>query len=555
MERLDQFLKNTQAFRDKQKSATLELILIISIVIIVTVLTLLFEIELVEWFYDLTREHEDWDLDELLLFILWLSVGSIIYTIRRMSDIKSLTRQIALQAYYDPITHLPNRVMAFEYLEHLVKKAEKSSKSIAVIFIDFDNFKTVNDTYGHSVGDELIQNVGSRLNLLLAKGDMLCRLGGDEFIGILDLSQEEDHLHEVLRSMLKSQTEPVHTSVKKIKVNLSIGISLYPMHGKNVVELIQAADTAMYQVKKSGKAGYEIFNFKIGNQIRSRKELEDNLRQANFDKEFDLVYQPQINTLTNKIIAYECLIRWRKNDKILLPSEFLKVAEEIGLIQKIDWWVFRKAIQETKSWLPKDTRLAINVSSALLKEEKLVSAIQQVLDKHKLPAQQIELEITEDVLVSGERFIYQKLNDLKQLGVFTAIDDFGVGCSSLSRLKDLQVNKLKISRSFISHINLEQKPKNIIKIISSLAQHLELELVIKGVEFRGQLDSLKQLGCHVIQGFYFCKPMKAELISRFDQVPTKENFQGYDLEHNENSEDRLIKPLKKEDNLSLNLSS
>ncbi|GLS27641.1 putative bifunctional diguanylate cyclase/phosphodiesterase [Marinibactrum halimedae] len=509
MEKHNHLLPKMQAFRTQKKSAKLDFWIGFGIALLGTAVSILLELDVAENLYTLSRNHESWELDEIILLIFWLGIGAIIYSIRRVQDIKSLNNTIAMQAYYDPITHLPNRIMAFEYLSHTLLKASNQNSKLAVMFIDLDNFKVINDTHGHATGDKLILSVSKTINTLLHSKDLLCRIGGDEFLCILDLSQKKDHLNDVLNDIINSQKMPITVSEKRLMVNYSVGVALYPDHGHIASHLVQAADTAMYHVKSSGKGGFQLYTEELGQALRFRREIEEYLRQANFDQELYLVFQPQIDLHRQRIQAYEVLVRWHHSGQDISPNDFISIAEDMGIIRHIDRWVLKKAIEQTQSWLPDDTRLSVNISAVEFNQHDLIPYIKKTLDEYQFSAKKLELEITETALISDFKTVYTKLKELNDLGITIAIDDFGVGHSSLARLKDLPFHKLKIDRSFITEIQSDEKQKSIVKAIVGLAYYLELDTIVEGVESQQQVEILQALGCYVFQGHHFSKPLKS----------------------------------------------
>lgn len=520
MKRIKQHLSQTDVFSNKNRQARIELVAGLLVLSLITALCISADIELVESFYHFTRAYESMDLDEILLFILWLALGSIFYAVRRFSDHKELTRYVAELAYHDRLTGLANRTMAFEHLAFKIKSDRSHQMQLAVLFIDFDNLKSVNDQCGHAAGDELIYKVANLLKNQISSDDMLCRIGGDEFLCFVDLNRGRSYLDELLKKLMSCQKQPFMIEGQLLSVQFSVGVSLYPEHGTSAEALIQAADTAMYHVKSKGKSNFSIFDQDLGACMKRRRYLENSLRNADFDREISVLFQPQINTSSSDIVTYEVLARWYHEGELINPSEFVDVAEQLGTIRFIDLCVLNKAIKETKIHLPDHAMISINISVVEFNQEQFVSDIRSILSEHNFPPHRLELEITETALVSDFDVVANKLSELKALGIKVAIDDFGVGYSSLARLKDLHVDKLKVDRSFITDIETNDKQQAVVNVILALAHHLKLSVVIEGVETRDQLEVLQGFGCETIQGFYFCRPIGVDAASKF-KVPSQ----------------------------------
>ncbi len=531
MKIIKKHLAQTEYFIRKSRQARIELPLGLFIIFFLTFLCMLADIELIGDIASFSKYYEQWNLNGILLFLLWLTAGSIIYTLRRFSDNKHLTRYIAKLAYYDRLTGLPNRTMAFEHLTQKIQSDNSHNLRLAVLFIDFDNLKNVNDQYGHTAGDELIYKVSELINRQMTPNDMLCRIGGDEFLCFMDLGEGRNHLDDVIKKLVACQKTSIMVENHLVTVQFSIGVALYPEHGKTAESLIQAADTAMYLVKTTGKSDCAVFDQDVGSSMRRRRYLENSLRNADFDKEISVLFQPQINATSHEIVTYEVLARWYHDDELINPGEFVDVAEHIGIIRLIDLCVLRKAIHAVKAHLPENVMVSVNISAVEFNQEGFISDIQSILLELDFPAYRLELEITETALISNFDVLTRKLYELKALGIKVAIDDFGVGYSSLARLKDLQVDKLKIDRSFITEIEVDEKQQALVNAIVALAENLKLTVVVEGVENQSQLEILQDYGCEIIQGFYFCRPIDIKAAAQFklpDFNPLKRSATKHD---------------------------
>ncbi|TAA43679.1 EAL domain-containing protein [Corallincola spongiicola] len=519
-----QQLSQTHTSKRLRRAARFELAIGVVVVVALTFTTTYFEFELVEALYEFTRSHESWDLDELLLALLWIGMVAVVYGVRRMADIKRLNREISINAYYDPITDLPNRALAIERLNQMLSSAKRRQHSVGVLFLDFDNFKVVNDTYGHAQGDMLIKSVGDRLLSQMRQEDTVARLGGDEFVILLDLSDSDYNILHTVRRIIDSQRIPHIVAEHEIMLNYSIGIAVYPEDGDAPDALLRAADAAMYKAKDEGKGQFHLYSDDIGEALEQRYRLESGLKQAIVANEFYLVFQPQVDLKTGEVIGFEALLRWLHDDELIPPGVFIEVAEETRLIETIGHWVLDRAIQEVKPWLIGDRVIAVNISPKQLQRSDFVRSVQIAIEQHGIKPTSLELEITETALLTDFENSAQKLAALQEMGVKIAIDDFGTGYSSLGRLKDLHVDKLKIDRSFVVSSDARNTNQKIIQATLSLAENLGLRVIAEGVETQEQVEMLQQMHCHQMQGYYFAKPVPAAEISGLDCFAEKQSI-------------------------------
>lgn len=449
----------------------------------------------------------------------------IVYgTARDITERMEAEAFINFQAYHDLLTRLPNRSLFKDRLSMAITQAQRTDKQLAVMFIDLDRFKVINDSLGHTMGDRLLQAVSQRLQECIRKGDTLSRFGGDEFTLLLPDAQTEEAAVQVAEKILESIKQPFKLAGHDIFVGASIGISMYPDSGVSLDALIKNADIAMYKVKKTGKDGYQLFSSEMNTSATERLTLEQDMRKAIENDEFEICYQPQIDTETRMICGVEALIRWNHPTLgRLSPAEFIPIAEDSRLIIEIDSHTLRKACRELAEYHRKgmpELRLAVNLSPLLIEKDNFVDNILGILETEKFPASLLELEITENVLISDRPDIVDKLIRLSNAGVTLAIDDFGTGYSSLSYLQKFPINTLKIDRSFINMIQNRDDEVCLVNAIVSMAQGLKMDIIAEGVESKAQLRYLRQLGCTVVQGFLFGHATRLESVAdQFNQNP------------------------------------
>ena len=439
-------------------------------------------------------------------------------TARDVTERKEAEDFINFQAYHDLLTRLPNRALFKDRLNLAITHARRNRQGLAVMFLDLDRFKVVNDTLGHAVGDRLLQSVAIRLENCLREGDTLSRFGGDEFTLLLpDISSKED-ARKIARKVINVLKEPFTLGEHEIFVGVSVGIAMYQKAGISLEQLIQNADIAMYHVKGRGKDGYQFFSDSMNITSSNRLKLERDMRNALENEEFHVYYQPQIDAKTNDIIGVEALIRWHHPKRgIIYPSEFLPLAEETKLIVELSDWVLKTACNEVKQWIDaghSHIRLAVNFSPTQVEHPRFVNMLFKQLKECDFPPGNLEIELTENVIMNDLEYMIQKLSKLADSGITIAIDDFGTGYSSLNYLHKLPIHTLKIDQSFVHGIQNSSKDACIVKAIISMAHGLKLNIVAEGVETAAQLEYLKQLGCHKIQGFYFGKARPADEILR-----------------------------------------
>jgi diguanylate cyclase (GGDEF)-like protein len=438
-------------------------------------------------------------------------------------DITERTRaeeRIAHMARHDALTDLPNRSLLRERLEHDLKRV-KRGECLAVLCLDLDHFKGVNDTLGHPVGDELLKVVADRLRRCIREPDTIARLGGDEFAIIMTAMTEPTDAAVLSRRVRESITKPFNLNEHQIVADISIGISVAPMDGSEPDQLLKNADMALYGAKADGRGTYRFFEPEMDARMKVRRDLEMNLRNALVNNELELYYQPLVNLQTNEISAFEALLRWHHPERgMISPADFIPIAEETGLIIPVGEWVLRTACKETVNW-PDDVKVAVNLSPAQLKSRNLVQIVTSALANSGLAANRLQLEITESVLMQNTFATLATLHELRKLGVQIAMDDFGTGYSSLSYLRSFPFDKIKIDRSFIQDLANGVEPFAIVRAVTSLANNLSMISTAEGVETQQQLETLQTVGCTEMQGYFFSKARPAKEVAGLFQEQAK----------------------------------
>ncbi len=428
-------------------------------------------------------------------------------TARDVTDRTEAEAFINFQAYHDLLTRLPNRSLFKDRLSMAITHAARNDQRLAVMFIDLDRFKVINDSLGHTMGDRLLQAVSQRLLGCIRRGDTLSRFGGDEFTLLLPDSQSPQAASQVAEKILESIKEPFKLGEHDIYVGASIGIAIYPEGGTTLDALIKNADIAMYRVKNSGKDGHHVFSHDMTILATQRLLLEQDMRRALENDEFEIYYQPQMDTQTEQLVGLEALIRWNHPSMgHLAPAEFIPVAEDSRLIIELDRLTLMAACRQVGRYHREgypNLKLSVNLSPLLLDRDNFVDHILETLAREQFPTHLLELEITEGLLMNDRSDVIEKLTLLSNAGVQIAIDDFGTGYSSLSYLQKFPINTLKIDRSFIHAIKTAEEDACIVNAIISMAQGLKLHIVAEGVENAAQLSYLRSLGCHTVQGYLF----------------------------------------------------
>lgn len=425
-------------------------------------------------------------------------------------------RQEHLQelAHFDTLTHLPNRVLFHDRLQQAMNLAQRTNQVIAVMFLDLDRFKDINDTLGHRTGDLLLQHVADRMGLVLRDCDTVARLGGDEFTVFVQDIKTADNARRIAQKLLDLFEIPYCLEGQQVYVTCSIGVTLFPADGDSMDELLMNADIAMYHAKADGKNTYRLYAIEMNQQASERVALQTDLRKALDLKQLYLQYQPKFDARTNQITGVEALLRWQHPERGLIPpTRFIPLAEESGSIVNITEWVLKSACHQAKLWYDAgcgDISVAVNLSAYSLKRNNAPFMVQQMLEESGLPPHLLELELTESMLIENDQHAEETLHALKKLGVKISIDDFGTGYSSLSYLHRFPIDALKIDRSFIWNMHRSDNDMAIVVAIIAMGHGLKLQVIAEGVENEEQLETLKKCGCETIQGYLTGKPALAE---------------------------------------------
>lgn len=426
----------------------------------------------------------------------------------------SRTQQLIHQAHYDLLTQLPNRQLLMDRLRQEIAHSERQGYRFALLFIDLDRFKNVNDAVGHSIGDRLLVEAASRLRGCVREADTVARWGGDEFVAVIPAVDKPSEARDTAQRIIEALGRPYQLHGREHHVGASIGIALYPGDGANAEQLLKNADAALYRAKERGRGRSVFFENSMNEAIRYRTELEADLRRAVADEAFTLAYQPQVQLADGRIEAVEALLRWRREDgSMVSPADFVPVLEDIGAIEVVGEWVLRQACAQLASGFDTERpiqRVAVNVSARQFLAGDLVGLVERTLLQSGLPARALEVEITETVLLSNLDQACRVAGELRELGVRVAMDDFGTGYSSLSYLRRLPIDTLKIDRMFLGEIESNGQALAIVESIISMAHALGRSVVAEGVESAGQARLLAERGCELGQGFYFARPLPAD---------------------------------------------
>ncbi len=450
--------------------------------------------------------------------------GEVSHYIGISSDItqhKAAQAHIQRLAHYDPLTGLPNRVLLGDRIGHEISAAQRNRTQLAIMFVDLDHFKNVNDTLGHRVGDELLVTVAARLKAVVREVDTVARQGGDEFILVLPDTDSGGAAH-VAEKLLENIAQPCQIEGFELSVTLSIGIALYPADGEDYEMLSKCADAAMYRAKHDGRNAYRFFTADMQASSARSLQMESTLRRALERNQLQLHYQPQISLQDGRLIGVEALLRWQHPELgLVAPAEFIPIAEDSGQILPIGEWALRSAARQMKDWMEAGlvpVTMAVNLSAVQFRHPHLPERVAQILDEVNLPPQFLELELTESVAMDDALAAIAVMDKLHACGIRMSIDDFGTGFSSLSYLKRFKVHRLKIDQSFVRNIGEDPEDRAIVSAIISLAGSLGLLTIAEGVETEGQLAFLREQGCNEVQGYYFSKPLTAEQFEVFSRA-------------------------------------
>ncbi len=437
---------------------------------------------------------------------------------RDVTERKQAQDQLYHLAHHDTLTGLPNRLLFLDRLKQAKALARRLNYKLAVLFLDLDRFKLINDTLGHPVGDKMLQGVASRLTSCVREIDTVARLGGDEFTIVLANLTSPDDVELVAQKILKALAKPLKIDKHELFITTSIGITMFPEHGDEATELIKKADLAMYHAKAQGRNNYQFYAAEMDLDADRRLLMETGLRKALDNDEFILFYQPKVDSVTSKITSLEALLRWNHPQLGMIPpGEFISLAEETGMILAIGEWVIREACRQNRAWqdagIP-PVRVAVNLSGYQLQQQDLIASVKEILGESRIDPSLLELEITETVIMQNPDFAVSILTELRQLGIHLSIDDFGTGYSSLAHLKRFAVNTIKIDKAFVRDVDTNSTDAAIATAIISMGSSLNLKVIAEGVETEGQLSFLRDRHCSEMQGYLFSRPVPADEVAK-----------------------------------------
>ncbi len=437
-----------------------------------------------------------------------------------ISRIKETEYKLSHLAHHDPLTGLPNRLLFHDRLEQAILRAQREGSQAAILFLDLDRFKNINDSMGHAKGDMLLQQVAERLKEALRAEDTIARLGGDEFVLIVEALKSQEGVAAVAKHILALFNEPFCLEEQEVFINASIGISFYPGDGKDAQTLVRNADAAMYRAKAEGRNNYQLYTRDLTTSATERLTLENQLRRALERNEFELYYQPQFSLKNGGALdGMEALIRWQQSEQgLILPDRFIPVAEETGLIVPIGEWVLRTACAQHQAWISNGynpVRMAVNLSARQFHTPGLTNLIADILSETGMPPSQLELELTESIVMRDTESTIRILHELSEMGIALSIDDFGTGYSSLSYMKRFPINRLKIDQSFVRDITSGRMDAGMIIPIIALGHSMKLQVLAEGVEIEEQLRYLQEQGCDEVQGYLYSRPLPPDELIRF----------------------------------------
>ncbi|WP_298623472.1 EAL domain-containing protein [uncultured Legionella sp.] len=441
-----------------------------------------------------------------------------VWSFRDITARANLERKLEYQASHDLLTGLPNRALLIDRIQHLIESSKRNSRQFGVLFFDLDRFKLINDSLTHEAGDMLLQLVAIRWSNLLRKVDTIARIGGDEFVMIVPDVATEESIITVVDKIIQSLNAAFRLAKQDVTITTSIGISIYPKDGTTVNSLLKNADLAMYLAKDRGGNQFQFYNKRLNAHADKTLKLETELRQALIKNEFVIHYQPQFDMDNRCLLSAEALIRWKHPKKgLLLPLDFIPTAEACGLIVPIGEWLIEQVCLQIKKWHDKGfpwIRIAVNIATQQLKQVNFDKVVRDILNKHQIEPQLLELEITENVIITNAD-VFRMIHQLKEIGVKIVLDDFGTGNSSLNYLKHLNIDGLKIDQSYIKNITSSRSDEVIIEAIIAMARSFNFKVLAEGVETSTQMNYLKNSHCDEVQGFLFSKPISAKALEKF----------------------------------------
>jgi diguanylate cyclase (GGDEF)-like protein/PAS domain S-box-containing protein len=437
-------------------------------------------------------------------------------TVEDITERKNYEQQIEYQATHDSLTGLPNRTLLADRLQQCISFADRYHSKVAVAFVDLDQFKMINDSMGHHIGDEMLVTMAARLAACVRDSDTVVRLGGDEFVLLINGLHKVEDVSQSMQRVLATIAQPFVINGWDYAVSCSIGVSIYPDDGSDYNTLLKSSDSAMYKAKQAGRNNFQFYTRELNAMLMERMDIEYRLRRAIENKEFQLYYQPKVDFVSGRICGAEALVRWQPpGEEMISPGSFIPVAEETGMIEEIGSWVLSEACRkarELREMLGYPVPVAVNVSPRQFRQPGLVRMVESALQRAGLDAGCLELEITESMLVHDTEKFIETLHALKALGVSLAIDDFGTGYSSMAYLKHFPIDRLKIDKAFVDDLETEPANLAILRAIVALGQSLGLKVIAEGVETQYQYDYLRSIGCDEFQGYFFSRPVTAEVL-------------------------------------------
>jgi len=472
-----------------------------------------------------------WIRESYYQLTFMVSRDNVLLLIKDISEYKQAAEKASYLAYHDGLTGLPNRYLFNDRVKQALAHAQRDNHLAAILFIDVDNFKQINDTMGHHAGDQLLEGLAKRLTVYLRQTDsvirvspghidqIIARVGGDEFVVLLTRICDKQSVTVAVRRILDLLSSPFNIDAQNVFVTVSVGIAIFPSDGKNIETLLVNADAAMYHAKERGKNNYQYYSESMNKFALERFVVENKLRRGLDQKEFMLFYQPQVDISTGKMTGVEALIRWLQPDLVLVkPGQFIPLAEETGLILPIGEWVLHTACRENRAWqmagLP-PMHTTVNVSAIQFKQDNFVETVSRILKETQLNPRFLQLELTETTIMQHSQSTIEKLQALQAMGVQIAIDDFGTGYSSLNYLKRFPLSTLKIDYSFVKELDTSINDQILVGAIVNLAHSFNLKVVAEGLERREQLAFLHSCGCEEVQGYLICPPVSSELLIEF----------------------------------------
>lgn len=461
------------------------------------------------------QTYKGWIYVLITMCIIYILIAKKILQLEKaFSEIKKSNRKLDILAYYDTLSNLPNSAFFKLKVNELIDEKNEEKSRFAIAYIDIDDFKNINNTLGHTLGDKLIKYIASILKYQIKGNDFVARFGGDEFTVLLTDIDDNNKICSKIEKLLNILRQPWTLGNREFYISYSIGIAVYNEHGKDSNELLKNASTAMFEVKNKGKNGYAFYNNNMEIEISKKVNLINEMKHAIENNEFMLYYQPIVDLKDNRLLGFEALIRWyHPNKGFIPPMNFIPLSEEIGYIDQISKWVLESAFRQIKEWKENGIDgllISINISGKLLINDDIVNYISELLSLYKVDGKSIKLELTETAIMTNLEEAIKVLEKLRSMGLQSSLDDFGTGYSSLTYLKKLPINMVKLDKEFINNIFLNNQDRIVVESVIKLIKDLKLEIVAEGIETEEQLNFLKKSKCDFGQGYYFSKPVPKE---------------------------------------------